>query len=324
MLKISNVRTVCFFLGLMMLTGASVCLGQEAVGETSVDKIRARLEDPEFDREWALMKAAGMGDLSSVEFLLENEVSPYFTLEETERTPLHEAAAAGSADVVEALIRSADEMGLLSEVVHAMDSQYRSPLLDAAYQGNISVAGLILDSGALIDTGGSDGLRPLHLAVFQDNEEMVDFLLSRGAYVLARDAEGLTARDYAKSFKNDRLVRKLDLEAERFLQKPVVQGIRACVENYLASMRSGDREMAAAFSTGRHREVIGPDLEPTSFQHVIENIEIHGNEARAIVRITTQNGIIPFFAKIELFHASDGWKVSLTTYSFAFRWEEIR
>lgn len=307
-----------------MLLGNQDSQNENVVGGTAVKEVRDKLEDPLFDRERAMMEAAGLGDLPTVLLLLENGVQPLIIIDETERILLHEAVTSGRAEVVEAILRAADEAGMLRECIHAMDKQYRTPLYDAALQGNIAVVRLLLDNGALVDTGGQDGLRALHLATIRGNEGLVDFLLSRGAFVLARDADGKTAKEYAIALHHDQLARRLDLETQRYWKKPKVQEIRALVQSYLNALGRGDIMSAFLLSTARHREVIGNELDPVSFQHVIEEIEIHEDEARAIVRITTPKENILFFCLIELYRSEKGWHINRTTYRFTDRWEEIR
>jgi hypothetical protein len=291
-------RMVCFssvllVFGFGMLSGNQDSQNEEIVVGTSVEEIQEKLKDPAFDRDRAMMEAAGLGDLPVVQLLLENGVQPYGIYDEKDRTVFHEAAASGSADVFETLLRAAETAGHLNDSVHAMDDQYRTPLYDAALEGNIDVVRLLLDRGAFIDAGGKDGLRALHLAVIRGNNDLVDFLLSGGAFVLARDAEGKRALDYARALHFNQIVRKLEKEIQRYWQKPVVREIRVCVENYLNAFRAGDITTSLQLSMERHKKILGNKLDPASFKYDIKEIEIHEKESR-------------------------------TTYNHTDRWEEIR
>ena len=286
--------------------------------------LKPALDDPRFDRVSALVQAAGVGDLPTVELLLEQNVTPYTTIDETRRTPLHDAAAFGHAEVVQALIQAAIHRDQLNLILGAKDQRHRTPLHDAAFGGHVAVAGILLDHGAVIHAGGPDGLQPLHLAVIKGDEKMVKFLLARGAYVLARDVEGRTAKDYARALHHDHLARSLEEETRRYWQSPTVKGIRATIENYLAAFGSGDVSTARTLSTKHHDKVLGDSIKALSFQHVIEEVQWHEDEARGIVRITLPRGIIPFRCFIELKQNKEGWQVDRTLYGFVEQWEDIK
>ena len=131
------------------------------------DPVKIDSDNPNFDGALALVKAAGVGDLAKVELLLKRGVRPDWTIGETQRTPLHEAAAFGHAEVVQSLIQAANDGDRLNRIIGATDQQRRIPLHDAAFGGHVAVAGILLDHGAVIDAAGTDGLQPLHLAVIK-------------------------------------------------------------------------------------------------------------------------------------------------------------
>jgi ankyrin repeat protein/HEAT repeat protein len=281
-------------------------------------------DDPRFDGASELVEAAGVGDLAKVELLLKRGVSPDWSIGETRRTPLHEAVAFGRIEVVRALIQAATEKGLLNRIIGATDQRRRIPLHDAAFGGHVTVAGILLDHGAVIDTADTDGLQPLHLAVIKGDDKMVEFLSARGAYLLARDAEGRTAKDYARALHHDHLSRSLNEETLRYWQKPTVIEIRATIENYLAAFGSGDVSAARTLSTKDHDEVFGDSIKALSFQHVIEEIKWDKDAAQATVRIKMPSGMIPFFGFFDLKKNKEGWKVDNTNYGFIEQWEDIK
>ncbi|MBW1945772.1 MAG: ankyrin repeat domain-containing protein [Deltaproteobacteria bacterium] len=282
------------------------------------------MDDPRFDRVSALVQAAGVGDLPTVELLLEQNVTPYSTIDETRRTPLHEAASFGHAEVVQTLIRASIHRDQLNLVLGATDQRHRTPLHYAAFGGHVDVARVLLEHGAVIDAGGPDGLQPLHLAVIKGDETMVKFLLARGAHVLVRDAEGRTAKDYARALHHDHLARSLEEETRRYWQNPTVRGIRATIENYLAAFESGDVSTARTLSTKHHDEILGDSIKALSFQHVIEEIKWDKDAAQATVRIEMPSGMIPFFGFFDLKKNKEGWKVDYTNYGFIEKWEDMK
>ena len=288
--------------------------------------LKPALDDPRFDRVSALVQAAGVGDLTTVELLLGQNVTPYTIIDETRRTPLHEAASFGHAEVAQALIQAAidRDRDQLNLVLGATDQRHRTPLHYAALGGHVDVAGILLDHGAVIDAAGMDGIQPLHLAVIKGDDKMVKILLARGAYVLARDAEGRTAKDYARALHHDHLARSLEEETRRYWQSPTVQGIRATIENYLAAFGSGDVSTARTISTEQHYKALGDSIKALSFQYVIEEVQWHEDGARGIVRITMPREIIPFRCFIELKQNKEGWQVDRTLYGFVEQWEDIK
>jgi len=322
-------RTVlCIGLAFVALVLGALHGGQESQDEalpggTAVKEVLTKIDDPSFDREGALMEAAGAGDLPTVRLLLNYGVDPYTTIDETQRTPLHEAAASGQVEVVKALIQAAREKGQLKWAVDAMDEEYQTPLLYAVLHGHTAVAGILLEHGVLIDAGGPDRIRPLHHAVLHRDEAMVELLLAKGAFVLARDAEGRTAEDYARSLRYHELSRRLEEATRRYWETPMVRQLRTTVERYLDALAAGDVVTARQFSTERHRKVLGDSLDPVTFQRDILDIERHEEEARVIVRITTTNSLIPFLCLIELAQSEEGWRVIRTTYRFLEQWEDI-
>ena len=127
------------------------------------------------------MEAAAIGDHSTVELLLKRGAGPDWTIDETQRTPLHEASALARIEIVRTLIQAAIDGDRLNRVIGATDQRHRTPLHDAALGGNIAVAVILLDHGAEIYAAGMDGLHPLHLAVIKASDKMVELLLDKGA-----------------------------------------------------------------------------------------------------------------------------------------------
>lgn len=289
-----------------------------------VEPVKIDSDDPNFDGASALVEAAGIGDLAKVELLLKRGVRPEWTIGKTQRTPLHEAAAFGHAEVVQALIQTAKDLDRLSRIIGATDQRRRIPLHDAALGGYVSVAGILLDHGAVIDAAGMDGLQPLHLAVIKGDDKMVEYLLSRGAYVQARDVRGRTPTDYARALHHDDLVRRLGEETRQYWENPTIREIQDVVENYLSHIGKGDVTSAQLVSTERHQQVLGNSLEPVLFQHVIEEVTWQEDAAQAIVRIKTPSGIIPFFCFLDLKKNKEDWKVDYTDYSFIEKWEDVK
>ena len=67
-----------------------------------------------------------------------------------------------------------------------------TPLIWAAYGGQIETARALLDLGANIEARDQEGRTPLYQAAHYDHYDMVKFLVSKGADIDARDREGRT------------------------------------------------------------------------------------------------------------------------------------
>lgn len=103
--------------------------------------------------------------------------------------------------------------------VNAADSKGRTPLMQAAEMENLAIAQLLLDRGADVNRSGGHGYTPLHIAVDisidgtiqtgghpgDEPTEMIEFLLRHGASLLARDAKGETALDWAMNYKSRKI-----------------------------------------------------------------------------------------------------------------------
>ncbi len=58
----------------------------------------------------------------------------------------------------------------------------------------------LLEAGGNVHERDEDGRTPLHMAVFNGSEEIVELLLSAGANPNAQDKKGVTALNTARSF----------------------------------------------------------------------------------------------------------------------------
>src|SRR5436305_2057973 len=70
------------------------------------------------------------------------------------------------------------------------DQDKPSPLVDAAFRGDIDAVRDLIDKGADINERDSFNSTALHYAVTKRNGEMVDLLLERGADVSVKDTAG--------------------------------------------------------------------------------------------------------------------------------------
>jgi len=76
-------------------------------------------------------------------------------------------------------------------------ARYSTPLINAAYQGFIEYARMLLERGAAIDARGHHGKTALHWATIHGQHETVRLLLEHGADVNVRDESGYTPSRFA-------------------------------------------------------------------------------------------------------------------------------
>jgi ankyrin repeat protein len=92
------------------------------------------------------------------------------------------------------------------DLINAKDKQGMTPLCNAAVQGQLVVAGFLLDSGADVDAKGGHrpNQTPLCYAVLNGHRAMLELLLARKADINTTDDEGRTPLLLAvqKGFKN--------------------------------------------------------------------------------------------------------------------------
>lgn len=80
------------------------------------------------------------------------------------------------------------------------DQGGRTPLHDAAVDGEPDDARRLLAAGSDVEAEDLDGTRPLHVAAMHQHPEVLELLLEAGAEVDPRDARANTPLFYATTF----------------------------------------------------------------------------------------------------------------------------
>jgi ankyrin repeat protein len=121
------------------------------------------------------------------------------------RSALHEAALAGHAGIIAALLDAGAD-------VHARDGEGRTPLLDSARNGDLPALETLLEAHADPRACDGTGANALHLAVAAEapSAALVRRLLELGVDAQALDAEGRSAVDLAAAAGRWTLVAALD------------------------------------------------------------------------------------------------------------------
>lgn len=146
-----------------------------------------------------LAKAATLGDVKTVEHLLQSGVNPDLT-DRYGETPLYYAAAFDQIQVAELLLASHADPNKQRISKRGDVQAPETPLQYAADLGNVHMASMLIDAGARINEKGAGGRTALHFAV--GRLSMMQFLIEKGADVNTRDAEGTAPLDDAVWYGN--------------------------------------------------------------------------------------------------------------------------
>ncbi|ESQ37167.1 hypothetical protein EUTSA_v10002506mg [Eutrema salsugineum] len=162
-------------------------------------------------RPTTIHDCAHSGDLIALQRLLKdnpsllNERNPVMY-----HTPLHVSAGNGNVDIVKYLL---DWAGSEKVELEAMNTYGETPLHMAAKNGRNEAAKLLLDRGAFIEAKASNGMTPLHLAVWYSitskDISTVKTLLDNNADCSAKDNEGMTPLDHLPQGQSSEKLREL-------------------------------------------------------------------------------------------------------------------
>jgi ankyrin repeat protein len=171
----------------------------DAVVKNQENAIRALLKrgfDPNTlapNGETALILALREPALKSISALLESPLTNVELRTAKDESPLMLAALRGHFDVCKDLIaRDAD-----------VNKPGWTPLHYAATAGHAKIVQLLVDHHAYIDSASPNGSTPLMMAAMYGTAEAVKVLLDAGADPLIKNGLGLTAIDFASQVQRD-------------------------------------------------------------------------------------------------------------------------
>ena len=127
-------------------------------------------------------------------------------------SPFHVAITFGWNDVLDRLILNR------YHVNHISGTKQRTPLAEAAAQGNVWALKRLLEAKADVNIKDEDGKNPLMIALDEDHLQMVVPLLENGTDIDAQDNDGVSAIHFAADRGNIAAIRIL-LQRKPLLQK---------------------------------------------------------------------------------------------------------
>ncbi len=164
----------------------------------------------------ALFVASFANDLEMVRLLLARGADA----NETNKggyTPLMNAAMNGNTAMMRLLIEkgaNVNAANTFTDRVKFGDIGLKQlmPLMLAAPYASPEAIRVLVDAGAEINARDSRGLTPLMFAVASENQDLnvVEMLIAHGAEINARSQEGETALDWARKFRNPRVIAALE------------------------------------------------------------------------------------------------------------------
>ncbi|XP_052030649.1 ankyrin repeat domain-containing protein 30A isoform X1 [Apodemus sylvaticus] len=130
-------------------------------------------------------KAASVGDVAKVQHILILGKSGVNDRDKKDRTALHLACAYGHPEVVTLLVERKCE-------IDARDGENSTALIKAVQCQEEECAAILLDHGADPNVMDSSGSTALHYAVYSENTSMAAKLLAHGANIEAKNKDDLT------------------------------------------------------------------------------------------------------------------------------------
>jgi uncharacterized protein len=141
--------------------------------------------------------------------LLENPKTDIEIVDKAGENAMMMAALTGDIDIVKQLIAKDAEV----------NKKGWAPLHYAAANGNDDIVKLLLDHDAYIDTASPNGTTPLMMAARGGHVSTVKLLLDSGADLNVKNQLGLTALDFAKTYKEPDVVDGLTARMQQMQQQ---------------------------------------------------------------------------------------------------------
>ena len=293
-----------------LLDGAPVFMAaaegsSEAIGAVcAADPSCVTAQHP-LNKATALHVAALHGHTQCVDELLSWGAEPC-SGDSTAQTALHYAA--NQEEVLYALLSSGTARFAVN--IEAEPSR-ATPLLYAAYYGNIGAISCLIDYGADIDGADAEGTTALHIAAFNGQRKAVKLLVKYGASLKLRDSQGRTPVEVAEVAGHEKVVKSLHREERKAAE---ANGTMATVEEGEEEEEPDEAEAAAAEDLGDDAWVEHTPLQDDIDEHV-QSSQVSSTtlfQVHALYDYAGEPGDLTFFAgQIIHVHSTDdpggGW-----------------
>lgn len=155
--------------------------------------------------ELSIHEAAALGDVDRIRVILDGDPALVNAFAPDGFQPLGLAAFFGRQEVVALLLSHGADPSSPSR-----NDLGVAPLGSSLASGHDRISRLLVEAGADVNAAHGRGFRPLHAAAEHRAHEMVALLLDRGADPTARNDEGMSAADFARSRGDDALARYIE------------------------------------------------------------------------------------------------------------------
>ena len=170
---------------------------------------------------------------------VDNEGADVKAVDKDGRTALHDAARAGSKDTVHQLIYEGAD-------VKAVDKDGRTALHDAARADSVNTILLLIDEGADVKAVDKDGRTALHDAARIGSEDTISRPVAQGADVKAVDKDGRIPLHDALRANLQGLIEELEVQAMETADKKL-----KAIEQTIRAVCFSDQESALHFDLPR-------------------------------------------------------------------------
>lgn len=144
-------------------------------------------------------------DIAKVKTLIKKDAGIINIEDKTGNKPLHNAAIQGSVELAEMLL-------LKGADINAVNVQLQTPLHVAIVNEKTDVAKFLIDKGSDLAKQNSNGSTPLHLSVRNKSTTITELLLAKGANLEARDKGKRTPLNILALLTNNFAIAKLLIE----------------------------------------------------------------------------------------------------------------
>lgn len=173
---------------------------QQAAAKPTLDRMKLFIEEFKLDPKQETPDRVGVMHLAA-----RNGVDAQTLVFLTSRgLNINEPDAGGRQPIHYAALKSIGPLVSAGADINALDGQGRTALHWAVEEGRHDAVAELIRLQASVFAQDRQGNTPLHLAAVGSSEPIIDTLLAAGAPKAARNADGLTAREYFDKFRYKR------------------------------------------------------------------------------------------------------------------------